>query len=293
MPFSITPMLFWTVAAVINNAQHADVTTDVHALVASEQAFARDVGKNGIQTGFLNYLAGDAMLFRPGPVAGRDWMMSRPASKGWLGWEPEFADVSRSGDIGYTTGPWSFRAKGVKDKPSAFGDYISIWRKQPDGTWKVEFDGGVSHAAPTAAPRTARVGAPKGRIVVRPSADPDSAKAELMAAESGLARMATSQGTGRAYTQFAASEVRLYREGAYPFLGKATIARLFDAAAPRPAWTVADARVSSAGDMGYTHGSYQTGAESGAFLRIWKRQPTGELRIVLDLTSPSPPPVKS
>jgi ketosteroid isomerase-like protein len=293
MSYSNTPLLCLTVATVINNPQRVAVAADVRTLVVSEQAFARDVGRNGIQTGFLNYLAADAMLFRPGLVAGRDWMKSRPASKGWLGWDPEYADAARSGDMGYTTGPWSFRPHGAKDRPAAWGDYITIWRKQPDGTWKVEFDGGVSHPEPKVA-RAPRVPTPKGgRVVVRPSADPDSARAELLAVEAALASTATAQGASRAYTQYGAKDIRLYREGAYPFLGLASVGKLFDLAAPRPAWTVTEARLSSAGDMGYTHGTYQTGAESGAFLRIWKRQPTGEYRIVLDLASPSPPPAKS
>jgi len=292
MPYPITPLLVFSVAAVINNAQRADVGADVRALVAAEQAFARDVGRNGIQTGFLNFLAENAFLFRPGPVAGRDWIKSRPASKGWLGWDPVYADAARSGDMGYTTGPWSFRPKGSTDKPAAWGDYITIWRKQPDGTWKVEFDGGVSHPAPAKSP-PARVPVPRGSGVVRPTPDPDSARVEVLAVESALAAAATSQGTGRAYTQYGAKDIRLYREGAYPFLGIASVGKLFDFAAPRPAWTVTEARLSSAGDLAYTHGTYQAGAESGAFLRIWKRQPTGEYRIVLDLALPSPPPAKS
>src|SRR5262245_47990536 len=218
---TLHPLLFVTLLAVADNAQRVDVSSDVRALVQAEHDFAKAVGKDGIKAGFLAYLAGDAILFRPGPVAGVEWMKTRPASSGWLGWEPVFADASRSGDLGYTTGPWTFRAKGAKDNPSAFGEYITLWKKQPDARWKVVFDGGISHPAPKTGSKTTRPGAMTsgGRVLVRPTSDPDSARAEVMALEQKLGEMAAALGAARAYDQLGASEVRLFREGAYPLVG--------------------------------------------------------------------------
>src|SRR5262249_36581363 len=226
-----------------------------------------------------------------------EWLKTRPAAKGWLEWQPIFADASRSSDLGYTTGPWTFRAKGAKDQASAWGDYITLWRKQPDGVWKVVFDGGISHPAPKAPPKSTRAGAMTsgGRVIVRPSSDPDSAQAEILALEQGLNGAMTNLGPVAAYGQYSAQELRMYREGAYPFVGLAAARNFLQTTSTRPSWTPTQTFLSTATDLAYVIGSYQIPrpAESGAYLRIWKRLPEGGWKIVLDLASPTPPSPRS
>lgn len=292
----ILVLLALSLGVTANNAQRVDVSADVRALVSAENAFAKTVQAKGIQQGFLAFLAPDAILFRPGPVAGVEWMRTRPAATGWLGWSPIFADASRSSDLGYTTGPWTYK-KTAKDQASAWGDYITLWRKQPDGLWKVVFDGGISHPAPRAAAKSTRTGAMTsgGRVLVRPSSDPDSARAEVLALESALNGLVTSQGIVTAYDRYASSEMRLYREGSYPYVGLAAAHDFLQATSTKPTWTPNQTFLSTATDLAYVIGSYQTStpAENGAYLRIWKRLPEGGWKVVLDLASPSPPSPRS
>lgn len=58
-----------------------------------------------------------------------------------LAWQPNKVGIARSGDLGYTSGTyiWSFKdglGKPVSDK----GKYLTVWKKQADGSWKVLFD---------------------------------------------------------------------------------------------------------------------------------------------------------
>jgi ketosteroid isomerase-like protein len=292
MTLFLAPLVSLTLAVTTaNNAQRVDVSADVRALVTSENAFAKAVQKHGVKDGFLAYLAPDAILFRPGPVQGVEWMKTRPASSGWLDWDPTFADASRSSDLGYTTGPWSYRPKGAKDQPAAWGQYVTLWRKQPDGMWKVVFDGGISHPAPKAAAKSTRSGAMTsgGRVVVRPSSEPDSARVEVLAMESALSAAATSLGLTSAYTRYASPDMRFLREGSYPYLGLNSAKEFLQATSTKPAWTPKQTYLSAATDLAYVIGSYETTAESGAYLRIWKRLPQGGWKIVLDLAAPAPP----
>jgi ketosteroid isomerase-like protein len=58
-----------------------------------------------------------------------------------LRWNPNSAEVSLSGDLGYTVG--SFAAEDVDSagvRSKVLGLYVSIWRRQDDGTWKVEMN---------------------------------------------------------------------------------------------------------------------------------------------------------
>jgi ketosteroid isomerase-like protein len=67
-------------------------------------------------------------------------------------WHPQKAQVARSGELGYTSGSYemSFRQPRKKlffDK----GKYLMVWKKQPDGAWKVLFD--ISNSDLPSAPR--------------------------------------------------------------------------------------------------------------------------------------------
>ncbi len=61
----------------------------------------------------------------------------------------EKAEVSASGDLGYTFGGFAFKIKTKAGVDTTYyGDYITIWRKQPDGKWKFVFDGGTDTPHP-------------------------------------------------------------------------------------------------------------------------------------------------
>lgn len=78
--------------------------------------------EKGTREAFTEFIADDGILFRPTAVFGKKWMQEHPLpaspTRSVLSWQPILADVSRAGDLGYTTGPWQFR-KDIKDaKPT-------------------------------------------------------------------------------------------------------------------------------------------------------------------------------
>jgi uncharacterized protein (TIGR02246 family) len=53
--------------------------------------------------------------------------------------------VARSGDLAYETGTYAMTLSDAKKKPSTEkGNYVVVWQKQADGTWKVVRDAPVS-----------------------------------------------------------------------------------------------------------------------------------------------------
>ena len=73
-------------------------------------------------------------------------------TKSSLSWVPEFADVSADGTVGFTDGRWSF--DGAPDAKRrrfhATGHYLTVWRKDASGNWKVAADMGTTDPAPDA-----------------------------------------------------------------------------------------------------------------------------------------------
>jgi ketosteroid isomerase-like protein len=66
-----------------------------------------------------------------------------------LVWTPVGADISASGDLGYTYGNYEFHAKDKDGKEVVeYGKYTSIWKLQKDGSWKVVLDMGNASPAP-------------------------------------------------------------------------------------------------------------------------------------------------
>ena len=88
-----------------------------------------------------------SMLWPNDPVAtGKDAITKLTASAFAipdfkLVWQPEKVGVARSGDLGYTSGTYVWTFKDASGKPvSDKGKYLTVWKKQADGSWKVLFD---------------------------------------------------------------------------------------------------------------------------------------------------------
>jgi ketosteroid isomerase-like protein len=76
-----------------------------------------------------------------GPEEILSWLREASASQAITGltWDPSRAEVSNAGDLGYTVG--EYRISGVDADGvhrGVEGTYVSIWRRQEDGSWKAE-----------------------------------------------------------------------------------------------------------------------------------------------------------
>jgi ketosteroid isomerase-like protein len=70
-----------------------------------------------------------------------------------LTWEPYEGEVSSQGDLGYTRGKFLFQGKDDAGKPvTERGEYLSIWRKQQDGAWRLVVDSSLPATDPGVAP---------------------------------------------------------------------------------------------------------------------------------------------
>ena len=118
-------------------AQKSDGTTK--SLVKAETEFAESLAKNGSKTAYTTFSANDGLVFRPNPVNAKTFYGSQPEATDVV-WSPAFAKVSRSGDFGYTTGPFTIAGK-------EYGQYLSIW-KAVNGKWELALDLGISHNKP-------------------------------------------------------------------------------------------------------------------------------------------------
>jgi len=122
-------------------------------LIAADKAFCAASVKEGPQVAFLGVISRDAKLLsnklgQTGPDAIKSMFMQLPPTT-TLTWEPSFVDVSASGDLGYTWGRYMMTIPTGKlgSRPIIrMGTYVTIWKRQLGGGWKVVLDGGSADA---------------------------------------------------------------------------------------------------------------------------------------------------
>jgi ketosteroid isomerase-like protein len=117
-------------------------------LIEVDREFARQSVEKGSHHSFLMYIDDSCVLLRPNrlPVIGRqkiEEMYSKPDTSFTLNWEPLFADISESGDLGYTYGTYTVQMDSPEGKSVTMeGTYVTIWKKDKNGDWKFVLDTG-------------------------------------------------------------------------------------------------------------------------------------------------------
>jgi len=115
-------------------------------IMEAEKAFATLAKDEGLQSAFLKYAADDAVLNRNNSIVKgkseiKQYFEKQTLSDVKLEWEPDFIDVSNSGDLGYNYGKYTFEAKDTSgQKIESEGIFHTVWKKQADGKWRFVWD---------------------------------------------------------------------------------------------------------------------------------------------------------
>jgi ketosteroid isomerase-like protein len=278
-------------------AQKEKEATALESMVATELAFAKMAKDVGTRPAFSAFIADDGILFRPGPVKGKEWLAKNPAPASnkhpWLSWYPAVADISSAGDMGYTTGPWEFRPDINDAQAVAFGNFLTVWKKQADGSWKFVIDLGISGPQPSETIAAWQLTKNSKRESKAAHASVEAEQAVLRAKDSEFSKLSAARDAQTAFESFASPDVRVFRDEKLPFIGKAAGLTTLPANTSTWTWEPTFADVSRSGDLGYTYGTYRLESkdalaknlESGNYYRIWKKQ-AGKWVVVADLTNP-------
>jgi ketosteroid isomerase-like protein len=292
MKFSIRAAILALLVAVppVHAQQRLVSDTSLAALARADRAFAKLSADSTPQRAFTRFMAADGIIYRPRAVKAHEYLRSRPMHPAIaLLWEPVFADVSAGGDLGYTTGPWISQRRDAPNSDPIFGQYVNIWRRQADRSWKVELHAAIAHDADSQGPGELRAGpAPEWRG----RGTRQEALRSLLEADAALAKSAGSGGASTAFRSRSAPQLRLLQQGEYAATGNAALGLLRTMAVYR--WQPSGGNISASGDLGYTYGAFVTATgpanasinRRGDYLRIWRRSGSGEWQVVLDIAVP-------
>jgi len=141
----------------VRAAAKSSDAADRDELLRLDREFDQKVAAGGGGAAWASYFAENgAMLGQSsapvtGPEAIRQRMEPVFANPDFsLRWTPTRAEILISGDLGFTTGRYERRAKDKDGKVEVeHGTYVSVWRKQADGSWKIILDTGSADPAPS------------------------------------------------------------------------------------------------------------------------------------------------
>jgi uncharacterized protein (TIGR02246 family) len=142
------------VAAPVVAAAQAGPSAEETAILQADRAFDQAVADRNVER-FLA-LIDETATFEGGgmPLHGRDairagWTRYFEPDGPTLRWTPHTAHVLAAGrDVGVTTGSWVLTSRGPDGaRTESRGEYLTVWRKGADGTWRVVFDTGSQEPA--------------------------------------------------------------------------------------------------------------------------------------------------
>jgi len=132
--------------------------TDVKAINDTEAQWNQDIAAKDIDKVVAHYTDDGSLLVAGSPAAtGKDAL--RAAFKGLLA-DPALSlqfhatrvEVAKSGDLGTTQGPYTMTLTDPVSKQVVHdhGTYVTVYRKQADGSWKAVSDVASSEVPPPA-----------------------------------------------------------------------------------------------------------------------------------------------
>lgn len=128
------------------------LSAGVIQLMELEGRFAQAVAAGGGKA-FAQWFADDAVVLNNGQPAtmGRAAIAAQAkwdAKEYQLTWAPEGAQMGPSNDMGFTWGHYEGKGKDKNGQPLLLsGRYMTVWKKMPDGSWKVAMDASANDTA--------------------------------------------------------------------------------------------------------------------------------------------------
>jgi len=309
MRFVLTP---WILVAGYASASPADdgpaapgvdLAAERAAVAAIDREFDAATAERGAEA-WASYFADDGMMLSDGDGAIRGREAIREAMGPFLNnpdtslrWTPLLQEVSNDATLGYTVGRYHVSAKTAKGEAvSADGKYLTVWRKQADGTWKITVDLGnpglpfPEGTEPPAAVREA-AGAPASRGA--------QAEEEALRQTSTAFQKAVAERGAEGCAKFFTADGILYDYGKPVAVGPEAVRAVMNAFLEGDSissfvWEPIGVELSGDATLGLTYGWFETTGKGedgetkvsqGKYATIWRKLPDGSWKVAVDVAN--------
>jgi len=233
----------------------------IDGLINAEKSFAAFSVTHSTKEAFLKFLDSSGIVFDQGkPVNGFEFWNKREKRPGILNWSPQYAGISASGDLGFTSGPWTFQQTS-KDTVIARGQYTTVWHINKNGEWKFLVDLGVNHTQ--ANPDTSLT------IFKKNSKVKEGDLKSLLKTEEKF--IASGNDPGYVYKKYLSPIAVLNRNDLPPQYAQWNP----DSFPQNIQYTINGSGIALSGDLGYVYGTTIINGKTDNYLRIWRKEKEG------------------
>lgn len=271
---------------------HAQLPNKVGSLLNAERALA---GLARVETPYqalLGVTNAETIYFAPGPVNGLKHMRNRPNIADVMRWEPSFSGIGKSMEFGFTTGPIEFQRVG---SPLRHGEYLTIWKRDRKGEWKILVRGVSEHYGRKNTPVEAYL--PNAEFI-----EPDSLgylkhrsqvrlnqRKDVVSSNDRLFATVLRTDNEYAFSEFLADDVRLIFPWTEPIQGKEEAVKFLTSRGIKILTEMTEVDRAYSGELAYTHGEanfWKDGVrDPHNYIRVWQRQPDHQWRVIIEFYS--------
>jgi hypothetical protein len=275
---------------------HIDMNAERASLLAADKGYSAAAAGLNVVDAITNILSEKVAYVggKPGVIGAllvhtrqeaHDILAANPLNvAASISWTPIKVDVSEDAVNGYTFGYWTITAPGdVK----VLGKYLAYWRKE-NGVWRVaayKRGGGLTEFGPLTPPAGFESPA-YTHYRYFPNTEPATEAQRIMDTDqdfSVLALAPVDSPVGKAFAAYIAPDGANFG-GLTDFAwGPAGVLALWGPATGLD-WDPVYAEAAESGDLGFSTGVAGALGQPllGRYITIWKKQPTGEWRFVID-----------
>lgn len=262
----------------------------VNSLVAAENYFVNYAKNKGIRDAFLKLSDESTILFRPNPIKAEDLFAKKSSNDNRIReWRPVFAKISKSGDWGFSTGPYSYSS--TSNKEITYGQYLSVWRTNSKGIWKLALEIEMQHGKPISEPYFSFIDPKNFRYYRQIPPARLKQREQILLTTDRLFSKTLLENQDYAYKIFITEDARLLFPGLEPIIGKTKINDFLNSQQIGIETIPAVANRALGSDLAYTYGKAQITkngiTEQYHYVRIWESQEGFTWNVLLEIFSPA------
>lgn len=238
---------------------------NIDSLIQAERNFAAYASAHNTKQAFLAFMDSAAIEVEDGkPVKGLELWSKRKENNDVLKWHPQYAEISKANDLGYTTGPWTFQ-RTPQDSIAARGQYTTVWKLNEQGGWKFLVDMGTNYSL---------INNAKEVMEINAGSSLHGELAFLLSAEAAFSEAAASA-IHEAHKKFLSEHSIINRNGYLPATITKDQEKILKDFSQTVKLTALGHGLATSGDLGFVYGSMAASGKNTAYLHIWRHEKNG------------------
>ncbi|MCA5004968.1 YybH family protein [Sphingobacterium bovistauri] len=233
---------------------------------------------------FSSIIDKTSTFYVPSAVNAFNYLNNRPNIPDVMAWEPNFALVSKSLEFGVTSGNMEFQKVGAVKR---YGQYLTIWKRDKKGVWKVDLRAEVENYGKQAAKDLTYQEPDDSWYLKHRSQVRLKQREDIISSTDQLFSTISKRDTEAAYREFMADEVRFYYPWQNEIEGKNNVVNFIKKQRIDIVTEPLKVGRTYSGEYAYSQGTATIHSKEKAvkfnYIRVWKLQDDFQWRVILEM----------